>query len=215
MPSSRRTKLTHRDIDVLRFLSSVGFATVDQVQRRYAISEGRMYRVLARLTRAELVWRDRPLTGIKGVFGVTKLGAHAAGVRPGPSEWSWRNWQHELGVVDLVNLHSADEAGLCRFWTERDLIALQVEAGTPRHQREHLPDLILQLGDGTVAAVELELTAKNAERLRAIMRSYLGRSGIDSVIYYAPEGRIPRLETTAAEVGGSELFAFRVWPVAP
>jgi hypothetical protein len=181
-------------LTIVRWLARVRFATAAQVARKFSISERVAYRRLKAGVDARLLWHERPVAVIKGVYGATDAGAAAAASGLGGSRWNWRDYEHTLAVADLV---IALEGHYTEVRTERELLAALYRRGLPAGARPHTPDAEVVLPDGTLAAVELERTAKSRDRLARILRHYARDRRYRQVWYFAP----PAIHTRVLEAG--------------
>jgi hypothetical protein len=125
------------------------------------LAADRTRRIVARWHRAGLIERERFLAAGSPVCWLTSTGLRLVGARQRPRRPTVGRLDH-LHAVSLVRLGVERRGG--RAWTS--------ERALYRHRRradEHVPDGRYVAANGTVTAVEVELTVKAARRLRAIV----------------------------------------------
>lgn len=96
-----------------------------------------------------------------------------------------------------------------RFWSERELVALQVDSLSVLGSRtlEKIPDLIMDLSGSygrLRVAVEVERAVKAKERYQAAALSYLEMKNVDLILYVCRIERTAELIKNAFEAHGAE-----------
>jgi hypothetical protein len=183
----------HNDDAILGWLASIGAGGVEEVAAACGMSPASARARLRALERDGLARQARLLHGEPALHVLTRRGLRAAG-RPelGPVTLSASGFAHHLAVarvaVALGREHGAVQG-------ERELRALERAAGRPLASAElgwaadgsralHRPDLLCWDGTAPIA-VEVELTAKAPDRLRAIVRAWARSRDVAGVVYYA------------------------------
>lgn len=207
-------RVTERDIEILGWLGRVRLARVDQVQRRFGMARSKAYRRLQVLWEAGLVAHESNVPG-PGVYLATRAGLQWAELSLAPATVSLATLKHDLAMTDVV-AELEREGKLLKVWTEREIRAEHAIPGgrrfAPRvhepgrtRSGNHLPDIAVDMADDRWVAIEVELTAKRAERTRAILHGYndaAGVSNLSRVVYVVPTARDQvRMNSLAAKVG--------------
>jgi hypothetical protein len=188
-------RITARDLEILRFLGRLRFASADQLCRAFAMSRRMVYRRCRGLCAAALLQHTFVLHGQPGVYLATAAGLGLADLDLPPARVDLLNFRHHLAVVSLsLDLASAHPGS--RWVSERELRhELGGQGGVG--MRVHVPDGALVLPDGSRQAIELELTAKTARRLSGILRHWARSRDYQAVRYFvtrpAEAARLGRL----------------------
>jgi hypothetical protein len=188
MPHGRRTdRINERDLEVLGFIARFGTVPREVMARRSGGGRTVTYERERRLRAAGLI-EVVPGPG-KGerLLIATRAGRRACGrpelpaARPSPA-----TLRHE---TRLAALGARLESGGGRILSEREIGAAERAAGSRLysadlgHGRFHRADLV-RLGADGPEAIELELSAKGAARLDAILRAWR---------FAVAEGRLARV----------------------
>lgn len=217
-----RGRTTARDLEILRWLCRVRFATLEQLARRFSMGRSQSFHRIGHLVDEGFLLRHPQLFGIgPAILLVTPRGVAASRSKLGAPEVDARQLDHDVELVELVIDHELQGE---RVFTERQLRKLAtrpdadkgryaLELGSGEGRRLHFPDLIVE-ADGCRTAIELEISEKTKRRLREILRNY-GRSKlIDSVAYLCPEEVVAtRVNSIARELGLSDRVEARVYEV--
>jgi hypothetical protein len=159
------SELAARERRALRWIAEQDAVRADVVAQvlggREPLAADLTRRILARWRRAGLIERERLLAAGPPVCWLTRSGLRLVGARQRPSAPTVGRLDH-LHAVSLVRLAVERRGG--RDWTsERALYRERSRAG------DHVADGRYLAPDGTVTAVEVELTVKAARRLRDIV----------------------------------------------
>jgi len=132
---------------------------------------------------------------------------------------SAQGFAHDFAVVDLmVRLERAGHRVLTerefRYAERRSRASYSVDLGLVRGRpAAHRPDLILTDDAGRHTAIELELSAKGADRLGEILRAYRRAQHLAGVTYIVPTLRdAVRIERAGDQLGLGERL--RVMTIA-
>lgn len=223
---ARATGPGPRSMDVLDWVARVGTATVPAVSAALGLSEWTTYGHVRRLVDAGLMERWPTLQHEPALLTVTKKGARELGrpwvgqERMVPSQW--RHYVATAGTAAWLATHPE-----CRWWRhEREFATTEPPAIEPRgpeswtvtytgrkqgrvvelHRR---PDLVAGLG-GQLTAIEVERTAKGAQRLAAIVKAWglaLERGRVDRVIYVVADEYVRGAVAAAREAAAREVPA--------
>ncbi|MDA0183641.1 hypothetical protein OJ997_25255 [Solirubrobacter phytolaccae] len=207
-------RITERDIEILGWLGRVRLARVEQVQWRFGMARSKAYRRLQVLWEAGLVGHESNVPG-PGVYLATRAGLQWAELSLASATVSLATLKHDLAMTDVVAELERD-GKLLKVWTEREMRAEHArpdgrrfaprvhEPGRTR-SGNHLPDIVVDLADDCWVAIEVERTAKRAERTRAILQGYYNAAGVSNlgrVVYVVPTPRDQvRMNDLAAKVG--------------
>lgn len=184
--------LTARDVEILRWIARVRFATSEQVTARFDLHPSKAYRRLAVLISAGLVKRVPMLHNQPGAHHITRAGLRTLGIgdMPVPTV-SLQSFLHDQAVVwEQISL----EASGAEVMTEREMRAaertlgdnylVQIPAHVSTGTSTHRPDLIFRVSPTSRwHAVEVELAAKSEARLLAILGGYVADDHYDAVVY--------------------------------
>jgi hypothetical protein len=212
VPHGRRTdRINRRDLEVLEFLARFGTVPREVLARRSRCGRSVSYERERRLHEACLIDVVRgPGEGGRLLYA-TAAGRRAcarpelAAARPSPA-----TLHHETTLAAFAaRLELAGE----RLLSEREIVAAERAEGRRiysadlGHGRVHRADL-LRLGPDAPEAIEVELTAKGAARLDALLRAWrfaVAEGKVSRVVYHCPkrtrgllERAIGRTSTTAA-----------------
>lgn len=187
--SGEGSRLTERDLRIVRWLDGLGGASLDQIRRRFGLGRAQGYRRIQVLQKFGLVRRLRPLVGVPALYV-----ARRRIVRP----WAF---EHTLLLADLVvdleldgrlilgeslirrhRIHGARYAG----------VGLTREHADAIEQCRRTPDAIELCQDDTLVAYELELASKGRSRREQILATY-ARSDYAAVEWIVPEPQLARL----------------------
>lgn len=178
---------------MVRFVGRTGMVTVEEIRLRFAeldehggprlMARSKAYDRLAVLVANGLLRHHREVPG-HGVYVATARGLAFCELGLAPARVSLGALRHELAVARVVAGLESSLPGL-RVLTEREVRRHVHLTGddsyrpkvTRRGMRDarHWPDLAIELtfdGQPWWIAVEVELTAKSAERTRAILNAY-------------------------------------------
>jgi DNA-binding transcriptional ArsR family regulator len=175
---ARHEVLRRGDLEALAWLAEQYGARVDQLERLLSCGPRTVQRALLRLREAGLVETRRVLVGEPAWVIPTRAGLRAAG--GGFGVWRLRlgSLMHVAAVND-VRLHVRERSPESEWVSERVL-------SRERGPGEHLADAVVITGDGQRVAIEVELTVKSGQRIRAILGELAGR--YDTVLYWCAPG---------------------------
>ena len=178
---------------ILRWLATTGAAGDDEVALACGITTGAARARLRALQGDGLARSERLLHGAPALHVLTRAGLRAAG-RPelGVVALSASSFAHHLAVGRVAAALTSRGAEVCgerelRVWECAEGRALaSAEVGYLRDGSIalHRPDLVCT-GAGLPIAIEVELTVKAPERLRAIVRGWARSRVVAGVVYYA------------------------------
>lgn len=190
---------TPEQIELVRWVASLGAVTAEALAHRRAISIASARARLGVAQRVGLLSRDRPLVAHPALFSVTRAGLRACGVRGVRPCSVNAPGAHHLIVVAAVaaalercypDHRVAGEHELGRDERECKRLLASTELGWTRSGRRamHRPDLVLWpgTGGGLPVAVEVELTIKAHWRLVEICRAWARSRAVAGVLYLAP-----------------------------
>jgi len=215
-----RTTVTVRDRETLRWAAKWKGVTVAQVARWWRAPDqawihptGRSPRSsvpgdrMAALARLGVFSRGEMPTSKAIVYSVTAAGQNVAGVKASNPRWTWSQFHHEHGVVNLAL--DLEELGW-EVVSEREM-RLESKAKVADWQlvlplsdqggaRTHYPDLAIRprggdpsergFASGRWQAIELEISPKELPRLDRILSAYAVRKV--KVGYYTNDPLIAR-----------------------
>jgi hypothetical protein len=217
MGARKSSQITERDREVLGMLAEHRVVVTPQIAAGLGVADATAAERLRGLRELQLIgyeaiFRDQP-----SAAWITRHGLSAIGSRlPVPSV-DLKGYRHDVGV-GWVWLAAQREAfgPLSTIVSEREMRSHDLRSDrtaepygcalggldSRAQMTRHYPDLLLTTSAGQRVALELELTAKTARRLDAIMRGYAGDGRIDSVLYLVPTPALERLVTAAVVRAG-------------
>lgn len=202
--------LTARDVEILRWIGRVRFATCEQVAARFEMYSKVAYKRLAVLIGNGFVRRVPMLHNQPGAHHITKAGMRMLGVgdMPVPTV-GLQSFLHDQAVVwEQISL----EASGAEVLTEREMRAAERTLGeqyvvhVPPHlstgASTHRPDLAFRVNSASPwHAVEVELAAKSEARLLAILGAYRADAQYAAVVYCVRDVRlIDRVRSVGLDV---------------
>lgn len=191
--------LTPEQIEVIRWIASLGAVTAEALALRLGVSETSARMRLSSIRRRGLLARERPLAKSPALFAVTRAGLQACGIRGIKPCGITAPVAHHLIVCAAVAAALEGCYPDHRLIGERELRRDERDCGRllasavlgparPNRSSIHCPDMVLWPsvpGDAPVA-VEVELTIKSAGWLEDICRAWARCRSIEGVLYLAP-----------------------------
>lgn len=107
-PQGRRRRgggprITGRDLEILRWLGRVRFASREQVARRFCLGRSQSFHRLAQLRKVGFLDERALVVGrVPGIVFAARRGLAAAGSDLGPADLDNRTFGHDLALVDLT-----------------------------------------------------------------------------------------------------------------
>jgi hypothetical protein len=212
VPGGRRTdRINERDLQVLEFLARYGTVPRAAVSRRFGCGRSVAYERERRLRLAGLIEMVPGPGEGERLLLATAIGRRACGrpelaaARPSPA-----TLRHE---TTLALLGARLEARGERLLAEREIVAAERAEGARLysadlgHGRTHRADLI-HIGPGAPEAIEVELTAKGAARLDALLRAWrfaVAEGRLARVLYLCPQKTRPLLERAIARTATAPM----------
>lgn len=210
---SARRKMTERDVELLRWIARVRFATGDQIGSRFGVHRTKAYRRVATLVRLGLVDHVNLLHGQPGVYFITRPGLKFIGENSMPVPTvSLQSFLHDRSVVwEQVQLEKSG----AEVVTEREMrhlertndddFVIRIPPSQTSVASTHRPDLALRVstsGRSSWHAIEIEIARKSESRLTSILTGYLASNLYSSVVYCVPSpSLIKRIEKIGTRVG--------------
>ena len=214
----RRTRATRpgpRSMDALRWLTRVGVVTVDPLSRALGMSKWTTYSHVQRLAAAGMVERVPTLRGQESLLVPTRLGLRAVGIDPRAHRVQLRpsQWMHYLATAEVAAWLACEPR--VRWWRHEREFGLDSRGASwlPTYtwrgaRHTHRPDLVAHFEGRGALAIEVELSVKSHERLRAVVAGWtqavvVERRGVAGVLYIVGgtgvAGAVRRAMVTAAE----------------
>jgi hypothetical protein len=214
-------KLTDEQVELLRWSASLGATTAEALALRLGVTTGSARARLASMARRRLLARVRPLTGQPSLYAPTRRGLRAC----------------DLGALTLCRVTAADASHLIvcaavaaalerrypdhRVLGERELRAAERDLHRPLASASlggtyggacglHRPDLVLvprARGGDIPMAVEVELSVKAPQRLRAICRSWARCRTIAGVLYVVSDRAHPAVSRAVSAARAGDRIA--------
>lgn len=184
----REVLITKRDREMVRWVNSVGFATIDQIAERMSMSNWAVYKRVKKLVQIECLSHQRVYHGLPGVCSVTAQGAECVGSHlPVLRMISKATYDHDLLLTQLIIKLSKNIGG--ELTTERELRYQKAQDGIG--QFGHVADAEI-IVDNKKIAIELELNTKGNRRLKKIITDYMKNFGVNEVWYFCANNQIKR-----------------------
>jgi len=204
-----------RTMTMLDWLAGLGAAALTELADVAGLSRAAAAARLSRLEREALVSRVRLLHGQPALYVMTRSGLRAIGRDElGPARISSSGFVHALECARVARALERSLTGRFSVHSERELRAWERAAGRLIASAElgfsvaaavdvHRPDLVCLAcaGSGRTLplAIEVELTVKAPQRLRAIVRGWARCRRVAAVVYYATPAAARALERAVAE----------------
>ena len=210
-----------RDRELVRLIGRHGVMRLKQVMRAMEVGRTATYRRFQRCEAAGLVERLM-IPGVGPVLHATRDGIRYAGLGLPVAAISPGGVDHMLRCA-TVAISAGRQYGHERVLTEREIAFAEAIEERPiasakigsvhGHPRYHRADIAILRDKGTIA-VEVELTPKAPQRLRAIIAAWCRASWIAEVHYLCAPGQTRRaVERAVAKVGaGDKIAIFKVVP---
>lgn len=219
MTRTDAARLTERETSVLAALSEHRLLIVPQVALLLDVSERTAVKRLKTLGQRGLLSFRPIFQGLPWAASIETAGLRSLGSSLKAPQINLNEYAHDVGVGWLWLAARAGRLGQLRgLTTERRmraqdgaLLGARVDTrwgvglgllGSHGHPQRHYPDLMLDTASGHRVAVELELTAKSAGRMRRIMTAYASDAGIDHALYLAGDVGVAARVGEAARVAG-------------
>jgi hypothetical protein len=185
--------------EILSWTAGLGAVTAEALAIRLQIGVGSARARLLSVERHDLLARHRPLADRPSLYTITRRGLRTICVRGlDPARVSAAGASHLIECAHVAaalelsypDYRIAGERELRRDERERGRTLASAELGIDADaQSRHRPDLVLWPCDphaGLPVAIEVELTVKAPERLRAICRAWARARCVAGVLYLAP-----------------------------
>jgi hypothetical protein len=201
---------TRKDAEIVEWIGRVGAAGAEDVMGRCAMGRSWAYARLSRLVKDRLLEHRRLLYGQPGLYLATAGGLRWQGLqRLGVYRVSPGGFQHAQEVAAAaVVLHR-----VLPGWeqlSEREIRIQESDRGEPIASAKlgelpggrpalHRPDLALVSPEGSIIAVEIELSVKAPRRLAAICTGWARARHISGVYYLAPPAVARAVKRAVAE----------------
>lgn len=180
--------MTKRDRELMKWVNSVGYATIEQIAQKLDISNWAVYKRTKKLVAHEYLLHRRLYHGLPGIFSVTEKGVEYSGSHLPPLRTvSKGTYDHDLMVTQLVLKLSKKFGG--ELITERELRYQKTQDGFG--QFGHIADAEILL-DNKKIAIELELNKKGNRRLQKIITDYMKNFDVNEVWYFCANNQIKR-----------------------
>ena len=199
-------RLTERDRRLFQWINGHGFVTAQQAATWMSVGYRVGARRISRLVDAGYLQHKRFDHAGPRVHWLTRQGWEASGDHlRAPTTINRVTYFHDTMLVDLSQRLVAETGGA--FTPERRLRANLLAKG--RRTKSHLPDGLLHLDDQKPIAIELECSAKAADRLRKIVTDYVVDRSLREVWYFVTNDTVRR----AVERVTRPYRDFRIFPI--
>lgn len=184
----KRMRLTPRDLQLLAWMNSVGYVSIDHISTWMGVAKSTAYLRMKKMLDQEYVTHDRIFCGLPGVYRVSQLGVQACGSDlPSVRKVAIGSYHHDLAVttlsLELSKIYQSD------YVPERQI--RHQEGVTGFGKTGHTPDSVLMLGEKKIA-IELELNKKGKKRRDAIVGHYMKSFSYDEVWYFCGHKEIKK-----------------------
>lgn len=201
--------IARRDRAIVDFVGRFGVVSVPHVIEALDLAPRTAHRRIAACVEGRLLERFRVLAGEPSLLCATSGGLRYAGLRLKPATVRLASLEHRLRSATTAQLLT-QEFDPDQILSERQLTYAERLAGKPLFSARlpesqlHRPDLAVQAPDRTLA-IEVELSAKNPQRLTVIMRAWKQATWVDEVRYYCEPGATRRaVERAITKTNASE-----------
>lgn len=192
-PTLWRPEGEQRDVEIVRWLGRLGAAEIGHLGRRFRMPRTSCYRRVHALIEAHLVERIQTFAGQPSLLRASRRGLRYAELALTPAKVTPDLVSHWSRCADVAILLE-EEAGAMALLTEREIRVIERLEGKPLASARvrdnyagrtwfHRPDLAMRR-DGSLIAIEVELTAKAPTRLDSILRGWRRSTWVSEVRYY-------------------------------
>jgi hypothetical protein len=196
-----------RDMRIIKFINEFGFCELPQIQKQFALSKHRAYKVMQRLVEREYVMHERVFFHRHGIYRATRLGAQFTDV-PMLDKVPVGIYEHQLAVIEIY-IKLMREYPDATWLTERVLRRTGYMPGKGRDK--HYADALMSMPDGRQIAIEVELTMKSKRRLEDIFKRYMSQFDIKEVWYFCSPDIFEKVNKLVGRYG-SVIKVFEVVP---
>lgn len=174
-----------RDIEIIKWINSYGFATAGQIQRKMSVGESTAYIRIKKLVDGGYLARERILHGSARVHKPTNKAIRlACDDLPPVKQISLPSYKHDQALTDLALSLERQHRGV--FTPERRIRHALGENSIGRAGR--IPDGIFESDSHhKPIAIELELSVKSKQRLKNIFNSYMSNLDYAQVWYFTDQ----------------------------
>lgn len=184
-------RITKRDLEILKFINKSGFCNRVQLEKKFDLKWWRVYQVMERLVKAQLVKHKRVLFYEPGVFYLTREGASLTDL-PALDKISLGSYHHQITLTALM-LRLCELYPEAEWISERQLKHQKFSKGIG--QSGHVADGLLVFPEQKKVAIELELTIKGNERLKQIIKAYSKQLEIKDIWYFCSKSVFNKIST--------------------
>ena len=199
--------VTHRDLEILAYLGSHGFATRAQIFHKFwsgSPKSNAHHRRIRALLKYKLI---EPIVGDQGCLALklTKKGVSylrkTLGDEVNVTEFRRRyrsQFQHDKTVQEVLKIFEESDATL-QTETEKDFlnkIRPNLGGHQSSYQKDQIPDglVLLRTPNGyRWVAIEVELTRKSGNRYRRILANHLTSKNWGATIYFTRGEKLPQV----------------------
>ena len=206
-------KITKRDLRMISWVNQFGYATAEQIARKFKIAKQIVYRRLRNLEKNGYVIYERILFGQPGVYRPTsEILALAGAELPAVRRISLANYVHTLRLIDVC-IDMELKYPNAKIVTEREIRARAGNAGPG--QEGHFPDAVISHFVKKFA-IEFEKSPKGRNRRQKIQNQFLrgnlpGVGAVDGVWYIVPAEQRALAQQLVAELD-EDFFQVYLWP---
>ncbi len=173
--------LTDRDRELMRWINSMGFVTIDCIVEKMNIHIANVYRRLRKLVANEYIIHERIHQNRLGTYYLSAKGTSCSDSNLPPlRRISWGTYKHDLLVARLGLALQKQFGG--EYISEREL-KYQKTKGGKINNPGHVADGQLNF-DSKSVLIEVELRQKGSQRLKKIMTEHMKNFDIDEVWYF-------------------------------
>lgn len=200
--------------------------TIEDLAADIGCGRSEIYRHVQGAIDLELVERHDLIKGMPALLAASRDGHRFAHSGLRPARISHGGFHHLVVcsqiAADLrsrypdVELLSEFELRLRESIEQRPIASAHVGHLPNSRPRLHRPDLVLIPAGRQPTAIEVELTPKAPERLRAVMTGWRRAHWVERVVYLCPEGttlRAVQAAARAARLGAERLSVRRLFEV--
>jgi hypothetical protein len=208
-----------RSLEGLAWMARVGATSSETWARAIGWQGSTVRSHVLRLAQAGLIARVPRLNSQGGallyptVLGVQMSGVKAVALRRPPAPYTWAHHEACAQLAAYLTIRGRNMIAPRELLLDEGWVGeLEWTEHGETRRRRHRPDFIATAADERTMAIEIELTPKSPERLRAVLRMYVGwlsEGRIDSLLYLVAgerERRLLRRETPRVGLERGEQF---------
>ncbi len=183
--------LTKRDFNLLLALKKYELLSTAMIEELIftGVRKTTILKRLRILEKDKLIYRFQNTTSQIYLWSINDLGAKKIGIEANKNSWNKNTLEHDLKLINFRL--SMERLGLVQNWTTEQEIKSMVFKNHSREEakKKLIPDGLFISSKETQnksVAVELEMTLKDKNRIKEVLKNYLEKKDLSYVWYVSP-----------------------------